>query len=212
MSDYIKILQKMREVSGSFDEFIQSGKKNDFYQFIKNETDDYHDFVVVVDGAEVTVSVMSGATKAVFAVEGMDTVAKIGFQNFKVDHAAREAQIYQEACGAHLEQFFVPCKKIGEISNLEVFEMELVDVGEELVTSDMWRKCSGSMSNEEIVDVIDEDCGFVESLFPFYYSNEEMTRLYEFISELEINDLHSGNIGYENGRIVIIDYSGYFPF
>ena len=212
MSDYIKILQKMREVSGSFDEFKKKRKKNDFYQFIKNETDDYHDFVVVVDGAEVTVSVMSGATKAVFAVEGMDTVAKIGFQNFKVDHAAREAQIYQEACGAHLEQFFVPCKKIGEISNLEVFEMELVDVGEELVTSDMWRKCSGSMSNEEIVDVIDEDCGFVESLFPFYYSNEEMTRLYEFISELEINDLHSGNIGYENGRIVIIDYSGYFPF
>ena len=212
MSDYIKILQKMREVSGSFDEFIQSGKKNDFYQFMKNETDDYHDFVVVVDGAEVTVSVMSGATKAVFAVEGMDTVAKIGFQNFKVDHAAREAQIYQEACGAHLEQFFVPCKKIGEISNLEVFEMKLVDVGEELVTSDMWRKCSDSMSSEEIVCVIDEDCGFVESLFPFYYSNEEMTRLYEFISELEINDLHSGNIGYENGRIVIIDYSGYFPF
>ena len=39
-----------------------------------------------------------------------------------------------------------------------------------------------------------------------------MTQLYDFISELEINDLHSGNIGYENGRIVIIDYSGYFPF
>lgn len=212
MSDYIKILQKMREVSDSFNEFIQSGKKNDFYRFMENETDDYHDFVVVVDGAEVTVSIMSGATKAVFAVEGMDTVAKIGFQNFKVDHAAREAQIYQEACGVHLEQFFVPCKKIGEISSLEVFEMELVDVGEELVTSDMWRKCSGSMSSEEIVNVIDEDCGFVESLFPFYYSNEEITRLYKFISELEINDLHSGNIGYENGRIVIIDYSGYFPF
>lgn len=212
MSDYIKILQKMREVSDSFNEFIQSGKKNDFYRFMENETDDYHDFVVVVDGAEVTVSIMSGATKAVFAVEGMDTVAKIGFQNFKVDHAAREAQIYQEACGAHLEQFFVPCKKIGEISSLEVFEMELVDVGEELVTSDMWRKCSDSMSSEEIVNVIDEDCGFVESLFPFYYSNEEITQLYKFISELEINDLHSGNIGYENGRIVIIDYSGYFPF
>lgn len=212
MSDYIKILQKMREVSDSFNEFIQSGKKDDFYRFMENETDDYHGFVVVVDGAEVTVSIMSGATKAVFAVEGMDTVAKIGFQNFKVDHAAREAQIYQEACGAHLEQFFVPCKKIGEISKLEVFEMELVDVGEELVTSDMWRKCSDSMSSEEIVNVIDEDCGFIESLFPFYYSNEEMTQLYEFISELEINDLHSGNIGYENGRIVIIDYSGYFPF
>ena len=40
MSDYIKILQKMREVSSSFDKFIQSGEKNDFYQFMKNETDE----------------------------------------------------------------------------------------------------------------------------------------------------------------------------
>ena len=64
MSDYIKILQKMREVSSSFDKFIQSGEKNDFYQFMKNETDEWHDFVVVVDGTEVIVSVMSGATKA----------------------------------------------------------------------------------------------------------------------------------------------------
>lgn len=212
MSDYIKILQKMREVSSSFDKFVQSGKKSDLLRFIDNEADEWHDFVVAVDGAEVTVSIMFGATKAVFAVEGMDTVAKIGFQNFKVDHAAREAQIYQEARAMDLEQFFVPCKKIGEISSLEVFEMELVEVGEDLVTSDMWQKCSGSMSDEEIVDVIDNDYGFVEALFPFYYSDEEMTRLFDFISELEINDLHSGNIGYEDGRIVIIDYSGYFPF
>ena len=212
MSDYIKILQKMREVSSSFDKFIQSGEKNDFYQFMKNETDEWHDFVVVVDGTEVIVSVMSGATKAVFAVEGMDTVAKIGFQDFKVDHAAREAQIYQEARSVHLEQFFVPCEKIGEISSLDVFEMELVEVGEDLVTSDMWQKCSGSMSGEEISGAIDDDDCYIEYLFPFYYSDEEMTQLYDFISELKINDLHSGNIGYENGRIVIIDYSGYFPF
>ena len=202
----------MRDVSFLFNRFLETGARADFDNFLETEVDDYGDFTVVIDTEEVTVHIFHGATKAVFAIDGMDTVAKIGFQNFKVDHAAREAQIFQEACGAHLEQFFVPCKKIGEISNLEVFEMELVDVGEELVTSDMWRKCSGSMSSEEIVDVIDDDCGFVESLFPFYYSNEEMTRLYKFISELEINDLHSGNIGYENGRIVIIDYSGYFPF
>lgn len=211
MSDYIKILQKMREVSGSFDKFIQSGDKSDFLQFVRDDTDG-DDFVVVVDGAEVIVSVMSGATKAVFAVEGMDTVAKIGFQNFKVDHAAREAQIYQEARSVHLEQFFVPCKKIGKISSLEVFEMELVEVGEDLVTSDMWQKCSGTMSGEEISGAIDDDDCYIEYLFPFYYSDEEITQLYDFISELEINDLHSGNIGYENGRIVIIDYSGYFPF
>lgn len=202
----------MRDVSFLFNRFLETGARADFDNFLETEVDDYGDFTVVIDTEEVTVHIFHGATKAVFSIDEMDTVAKIGFQNFKVDHAAREAQIFQEACGAHLEQFFVPCKKIGEISNLEVFEMELVDVGEELVTSDMWRKCSGSMSSEEIVDVIDDDCGFIETLFPFYYSEEEMTQLYEFISKLEINDLHSGNIGYENGRIVIIDYSGYFPF
>lgn len=212
MNEYIEVLNKMRDVSFLFNRFLETGARADFDNFLETEVDDYGDFTVVIDTEEVTVHIFHGATKAVFSIDEMDTVAKIGFQNFKVDHAAREAQIFQEACGAHLEQFFVPCKKIGEISNLEVFEMELVDVGEELVTSDMWRKCSGSMSSEEIVDVIDDDCGFIETLFPFYYSEEEMTQLYEFISKLEINDLHSGNIGYENGRIVIIDYSGYFPF
>ena len=202
----------MRDVSFLFNRFLETGTRDDFDNFLETEVDDYGDFTVVIDAEEVTVHIFHGATKAVFSIDEMATVAKIGFQNFKVDHAAREAQIFKEACAVGVDKFFVPCKKIGEISELEVFEMNLVEVGEDLVTSDMWQKCSGSMSDEQIVDVIDDDCGFIEALFPFYYSEEEMTQLYEFISELEINDLHSGNIGYENGRIVIIDYSGFFPF
>jgi len=212
VNEYIEVLNKMRDVSFLFNRFLETGKRADFDNFLETEADDYGDFTVVIDTEEVTVHIFHGATKAVFFIEEMETVAKIGFQNFEIDHAAREAQIFKEACALGVDKFFVPCKKIGEISNLEVFEMELVEVGEELVTSDMWQKCSGSMSDEEIVDVIDNDYGFIEALFPFYYSEEEMTRLYDFISELEINDLHSGNIGYEDGRIVIIDYSGYFPF
>ena len=43
-----------------------------------------------------------------------------------------------------------------------------------------------------------------ESIFP-----DDYMRLIQFFATNFIDDIHSGNLGYRNGEIVIIDYCGY---
>jgi hypothetical protein len=207
--DYIKLLREMCKWDGTFDEFLRTGEKDAYLEFRRaNDNYFYFDF----EGKSLGIELYFGATKAAIHVSDEPTIIKIGFSDYKVDHAEREANIYTEACKKGVAEFFVPCHKIGKIYGSFIYEMDFVDADEELVTSDMWQKCSGTMSGEEISDAIDDDDCYIENLFPFYYSEEEMSKLYDFLCELEINDLHSGNIGYLDGRIVLIDYSGYFPY
>ena len=42
------------------------------------------------------------------------------------------------------------------------------------------------------------------------YGRDKYLRLNDFCIENRINDLHTGNIGYKDGTIVLIDYAGYF--
>lgn len=205
--DYIKLLREMCKRDETFDEFLKTGKKDTYLEYrVGNEYSRFE-----FEGEMISIELMFGATKAVIHVIDEPTLIKIGFSDFKVDHAEREANIYAEACVNDVAQFFVPCHKLGKIYGRPIYEMDFVDADECLVTSDMWQKCSSEMSDEEISDAIDDDDCYIENLFPFYYSVEEMSKLCDFLCELEISDLHSGNIGYLDGRIVLIDYSGYFP-
>ena len=41
------------------------------------------------------------------------------------------------------------------------------------------------------------------------YGEETYKKLGEFCKKYDINDLHCGNVGYDNGKIVLIDFAGY---
>lgn len=209
--DYIKVLRKMCEISKKFNTFMHKPTERNYGIFQEDELDEFDDFNIIYNGSELTVHCARGATKACFHIEDEPYVVKVGFSNYRVNHAEREANLFSEASSYGVSQFLVPCQKIGEIFNTPIFSMEFVEVSEEKVTSDMWERCSSVMSNDEIRDIIDFDYGYVEALFPFYYSEDELNLLFDFIRKMEINDLHSGNIGYDgNGKIKIIDYSGFF--
>lgn len=53
-------------------------------------------------------------------------------------------------------------------------------------------------------------CRLVCARFMDDYSEEEFEHLVHFLEEFHINDLHEGNVGFINGRIVFIDYGGYY--
>jgi len=212
MEDYMKVICAMVRSSEAFSAFMHTPSKEKFYDFCE-ELDEFDDFNVVVENSEISVRVFHGATKACFYVDGWSTLIKIGFSDFKVNHAAREADMYSEACKYGVAQFLVPCKKIGKFFGTPVFETDFIEVDEALVTSDMWNRCSGSMSNDEISSLLDDDDQYISVLFPFYYYEDEVTKFCDFLSEFGINDIHSGNIGYDSdGRIKVIDYSGYYPY
>ena len=43
-----------------------------------------------------------------------------------------------------------------------------------------------------------------------YYGLKKVEKLLTFIYDEDIDDLHSSNLGYKDGRPVIIDYAGYY--
>lgn len=210
--DYIKMLRALCNCDNNFNHFMHKPTKGNFSEFVVNSCDEYDDFALVFEEKEITIHCAHGATKACLVIEDELSVIKIGFSDFFVNHAEREYNVYREAVCASVDKYFVPCQYIGEIFENPVFTMNFVEVDETRVTSDLWTRCRESMSAEEISDIIDYEDGFVEALFPFYYG-DEVIELYEFLNSLEINDLHGGNIGYdEDGNIKLVDYSGYFPY
>lgn len=70
----------------------------------------------------------------------------------------------------------------------------------------------------ESIELMDETCTFqpsgfiyIKNFFEIEYdmSDEEKEKLWSFIIEEDIDDLHGGNIGMLDGRPVFIDYSGF---
>lgn len=209
--DYIKVLRALCDVNEHFNTFMRTAQKDDFYTFKIEDTDEYNDFTFVYEKQEVIITACNGATKAVLIIDGEPVVLKIGFSNYKMNHAAREAEVYWEAVQANVEQYFAPCEKIGEIFGTEIFTMEMMDADEARVTSDVYSRCSDSMSEEEIDEALDE-CEFIEDFFPFYY-DEDLSDFFTFLFTNDINDLHTANMGYDDcGMIKLIDYSGYKPY
>lgn len=208
--DYIKVLRKMCDVEPRFDKFMRTGTCASYSEFCE-ACCDYDEFSVVYEGRELNLWLTCGVTKACIIIEDEPVVIKIGFSDFALNHAIREADIYWEAVEAGVDEFFAPCEKIGKIYGTDIFSMLLMNVDEERVSSDMFTRCSGSMSNDDIWEALD-CCEIVENLFPTYYSMESVSKLMEFLDKNNVGDLHTGNIGYDdNGDIKLIDYSGYFP-
>ena len=58
----------------------------------------------------------------------------------------------------------------------------------------------GSLDGSEMVD----------ELFGFYYDAETLEKVSTFIQDNNINDVHTGNVGYRGDQLVMVDYSGYF--
>ena len=51
---------------------------------------------------------------------------------------------------------------------------------------------------------------FVAAYFVEKYGYEEFMKIADFLEWNEINDLHSGNIGYVGDKVIFIDYAGYY--
>ena len=209
--DYLKVLRAMCDNCESFNKFMHKPTKSSFADFVVDDTDEYDDFTIVYESRELIVHCTHGATKAVLHIDDDLSVIKIGFTEFKINHAVREYNVFKEAKRSSIDRFFVPCEYIGEIFDNPIFKMDFVEVDEEKVTSDIWSRCSDSMSNDEISEMLDYEEGVVDALFPYYYGSE-CELLFDFISSFDINDLHTGNIGYDaDGNIKLVDYSGYIP-
>jgi hypothetical protein len=161
------------------------------------------------------ISYFHGVTKLVIVDEDNDWVLKIPFSNKACDYCALEAENYKKAVEAGVEEGFAACYFLMEYEGAPCYIMEKVICDEEVVESDFYEIGSNKLSSEMDEDEIYSYLGsmdsyeIVDQLLEFYYDEGFLGDIYNFLSENEINDLHTGNVGYRGTNLVFVDYSGY---
>ena len=134
------------------------------------------------------------------------------------DYCSIEADNYEKAVEEGLDEFFAAIYEIYEVCIPEeygcnrraIFYIQEKAEPDEEKTSctckDFICSCCSCKSCEFCGEEGD-DYDRLESLFG---KTSRLDRLFAFVNEYDINDLHSGNFGYtSDGTVKIIDYSGY---
>lgn len=169
-----------------------------------------------------SVSVSDGATKICLIFKDYPFVVKWSIED--CEDAFIEAQIYADAVKNNVQQFFPATKLLFEHNDIKFVMQEKVDTS---VYDGFSRKESDRVNtivktvSGRIIRKVQHTClkaspnnkrtldhtwvAMVISL----YGKKTCKSLCEFIIKHKINDLHDANVGYKNGRPVILDFSGY---
>ena len=142
-----------------------------------------------------------------------------------INYCALEAEKYAKACAEGIEECFAAIYEVGEINGVKFYLQEFANVDEDSTTDSFYEYASEQVEKyfsrdeedednerhfvDEIWDCID-DMDDEERVSAVFNGHKNIRKIRNFINDEEINDLHSGNWGFTNdGREVIIDYSGY---
>lgn len=166
----------------------------------------------------------SGATKGVIIPIDADYVIKLPLYTARgetpVDFCAREAAVYEEAKKFGLDHMLAAVQvfKFDDVPYY-VYVQEKVDVNTD-ENEDVLFTYSSKQINQEDYDDEDErnsaawdymnempveEC--IYAIFGEY--NKYANQLVNLFLDMNINDIHNGNFGYNGGHPVLIDYSGY---
>lgn len=176
----------------------------------------------------------TGETKGVFVPYDGEVVFKFPLlsrqKNF--DYCRAEVRNYRAAEKAGVGQYFAWTDKLFDVYSehgyYPIYVMVQVDCDEEAITSmivdtfcENNRNPEDCDEDEEVDenDIIDYEERYnsacsgstegVDEWFSYYLDCREYAKLYNFFCANDIDDIHSGNLGFYDGSVVIIDYSGY---
>ena len=148
-----------------------------------------------------------GATKVCFWLDDGDWVFKVDLRNKSYCHI--EYENYINAVEVGLEDYFAECFPIREVNGITLYAMERVYVNEDYNSETLYNNMKKLYGEEEAEDFFESSDSELEGekLISYYIDNWEK---FNYFCQLNnINDLHIGNIGFKNGQLKIIDYSGY---
>ena len=172
----------------------------------------------------------SGATKFVIGDDNCDYIIKFCPDPDGFDYCAREVEVYEEAVRAGYADKFAWCAKLFDYKFndsfcLPVYVMEWCQCGYDQIDDEMddWHYtqfCSshGFAKCDEALDAYydsKQKCrNWTERMLEWAYAVWEKTydaadEFVCFMRNMFINDLHPGNWGWNNNKLVLVDYSGY---
>ncbi len=161
----------------------------------------------------------NGATKDVYVNKNDDWVIKTNISecpnDADIDYCRTEYENYLMIKGLGLESYFTPIIPIGFIMNegerKGVYIQKKCATNEEAIVDSLALSLleeNDTLSPEEAED---EVCMLeINEILNFLYPDDkEIYKIINFCWDHDINDLHEGNFGYLDDKLVILDYSGY---
>ena len=128
------------------------------------------------------------------------------------DYCRLECDIYEKAKEAGLEKYFLKTQCIGWVSSHPIYTQEKADNTLSEVKNYAYEGDYGMAElkkQHEGLDIYMIDSQWVYDFIAFY-GIDELVKLQDFLRENKIDrDLHSENIGYRNGKPILIDYSDF---
>lgn len=165
-------------------------------------------------------SVESGTYRYTFVFDDCDWVLKIPRKigNYNYNDCEIEVLVYKLAQKYGLHHFFAPAAQLVSfncsLGEIPIYVMKKVVVDEDRVSDHFYSLYDGESEDEDDVDEwyadnFDEIDATMQA-FVDYYGGAEADNLQNFLNNIHINDIHSGNVGYdEDDNLIIIDYAGY---
>lgn len=161
----------------------------------------------------------NGMTKFVIGFPDLGVVCKVPFkrnrEGFDKDFCALEAENYERAIEAGIESYFARCESAFEINGVQFYLQEYVPECDAKITAERFVEVLPDEAQDygiidesgELYMDIDEDA--MEMLFEAEWGFDATCEVIGFVRDHDINDLHSGNVGFTERGLVIVDYSGY---
>lgn len=155
----------------------------------------------------------SGMTKVCISHGDLeDWVLKAGFtRGVSQNYARKEYEIYCLAEEVGLEYYFPETIYLGEFGGVPFYVQKMADCQEDAISADWYERLAETYdyygdeyTDSEIWDVI-YDMDDREKVM-LCFDDEDLA---DFLMENHIGDLHEGNFGYIDDRLVIVDFSGY---
>lgn len=137
------------------------------------------------------------------------------FTEWDIDYAELEYQVYLHSRLENVSMFFA------EMISLEngVYAQEKCDI---ILEADLQKSKKDRISKSYSEDTISSFCinnnlnklpyRIRPQVLPYFiseYTPEELKKLEDFMEKYDINDIHTANVGWFNGRLKIFDYCGY---
>lgn len=205
------------------------------FEIIKNKcslkdvelTEEDSEYIILPQMDNVNFNYRTGVSKFVFLFPDTDFVIKLPFNgehygdefcefcngwDCSWDYCKTEEELYKLAEAAGVEECFAKTVAIGEIDNFTIYSQERAVIWGDIHDDEDY--------DEEKIKSTKEKCySHNRRYYCFheywlsdcldYYGDVIFEKFMNFIEDNGIDDLHSNNLGYINGRPVVVDYAGF---
>ena len=160
----------------------------------------------------------SGLTKFVLDLDRENNfVVKIPFagtyhgwndecSDYCVNHCARELEDYEDLKNTEIGFLLVPTYFVGEVGELEIYiqpKVEPYSYDQHSASKESYQIAADMDYYECTADDEDTIAAFVEKF------GEEAEHILCLLDDFGVRDIHCGNFGYSDGKLLIFDYCGY---